>query len=272
MLNLTELQHWFGRAVIRLQLDPRDLQEAVTDAGQLNAEQRLGIYAEGYRLRLLECMRAEYACLCAILGPALFDQFALGYLNARPSESHTLFDLGAGFPAFLRATRPAPEAGAAPLPAQLYMPEQLAELERCRVMSIRGLGTEQSRAESPDASQLLMQPGWCFELPDTSFVTAADFDFVPCVEAVEKGESVAFPMLKSQCLLVYRHAYRVRLMELQPWQAEFMHSCNGVEGWSEPCSQLSERLQMPAGELISRLVTWLPGLLGSGALTAALAD
>lgn len=75
-------------------------------AGQLPVTQRLGIYAGGYRQRLLECMRASFPLLQAALGESLFDRFALDYLDAQPSQSYTLHDLGQGFANHLQATRP----------------------------------------------------------------------------------------------------------------------------------------------------------------------
>lgn len=75
-------------------------------AGHLPVEARLAIYAGGYRLRLLECMRAAFPLLQSALGDALFDRFALGYLDAHPSQSYTLHHLGAGFADHLEQTRP----------------------------------------------------------------------------------------------------------------------------------------------------------------------
>ncbi len=262
MLNLTELQHWFGLAVIRRELDPDLLHQTVVGTEQLSAQQRMGIYAEGYRLRLLECMRAEYSCLYALLGESMFDPFAMEYLAARPSNSHTLFELGRDFPAFLTATRPAVND-----PEQLRgmkMPEQLAQLERYRVMSIRGKGTERTSIEALDASLLLFQPDWVFQLADTSFVFDSDFDFVPCIDALDQQKTIPFPSYRPQSLLVYRYGYRIRLQRLEPWQAAFLQGCDGQAYWQQVQRQVADQCQLDSGELMARLITWLPEAVQKG--------
>ncbi len=265
MQKLNELQHWFGHAVIRRELDYDTLLETIVDNEQLSAEHRLGVYAEGYQLRLLECMRAEYACLDALLSRELFDRFALNYLNARPSTSYTLFDLGGEFALFLANTRP-------PVPEEdeqqiaMKMPEQLAQLERYRVMSIRGKGSERSEIPPLDATMLLFQPNYLFKRTDTSFVMETDFDFAPVIEAVENDQQPDFPEQKSQHLLIYRQGYRVKLMPLEPWKALFLQSCDGHYPWQAQQHLVSEQLQLSGGDLLSQLMTWLPQMVSMGVL------
>src|SRR5262249_40950505 len=66
---------------------------------------RLNIYATGYVMRLLECLRADFPALRHLMGDALFDFFAKSYIWTHPSSSPSLFDLGAGFPDFLGQTQ-----------------------------------------------------------------------------------------------------------------------------------------------------------------------
>lgn len=265
MQNLNELQHWFGRAIIRRQLDIDTLNDIVVDNEQLSAERRLGVYAQGYQLRLLECMRAEYSCLDALLGRALFDQFALNYLNSRPSTSYTLFDLGGGFPEFLAATRPEVQDRAQQ--QGMLLPEQLAQLERYRVLSIRGKGAEQNKNTPLDASMLLFQSDIIFQLTDTSFVMNCDFDFTPCIDAVDNETEVPFPELEAQALLVYRQGYRVRLKVLESWQAAFLQGCDGKMDWKLMHTLVSDRQQLASGDLMAQLVTWLPEVVHMGVLS-----
>ncbi|MBB6170962.1 hypothetical protein HNR23_001022 [Nocardiopsis mwathae] len=81
----------------------------VTASATLTARYRLAIYQQGYRARLVECMRAHYPVLHRLLGDEVFDAFAMEYLRGRPSRSHTLHALGAEFADFLRETRPEAE-------------------------------------------------------------------------------------------------------------------------------------------------------------------
>lgn len=66
---------------------------------------RLAIYANGYWLRLIECLQSDYPALSRLLGPELFAFFARAYLSKHPSRSPTLHALGARFPHFLRTSQ-----------------------------------------------------------------------------------------------------------------------------------------------------------------------
>ena len=83
-----------------------DVGDAVRGSNRLSAEDRLEIYARGYLMRLLECLRAEFPILRALVGDQVFDMFATSYVWGRPPRSCSLYDLGAGFAAFLEDTRP----------------------------------------------------------------------------------------------------------------------------------------------------------------------
>lgn len=103
-MSLSTQQAWLWQAILAGGAHDAD---AIVHADGLPPQARLGIYAGGYRLRLLECMRAAFPLLQAALGERLFDAFALDYIATHPSRSHTLHALGAGFATHLGATRPA---------------------------------------------------------------------------------------------------------------------------------------------------------------------
>ncbi|WP_052682203.1 HvfC/BufC N-terminal domain-containing protein [Saccharothrix sp. ST-888] len=105
--TLADTQHWLQRAILDpARPEPQAVGAVLTDSATLSAHQRLDIYRRGYRLRLLETMRGLHPGLRALLGPELFDDFALDYLDARPSHSYTLFHLDARFAEHLAAHRP----------------------------------------------------------------------------------------------------------------------------------------------------------------------
>jgi hypothetical protein len=84
-----------------------EVDDVVAPSPTLTAEARFDLYRRGYRLRLLECLRAMHPALRHALGDDLFDGFALDYLAVHPSTSYTLARLDEGFAAHLEATRPA---------------------------------------------------------------------------------------------------------------------------------------------------------------------
>ncbi len=98
-----------------VRLDRGELEQLVRRSSRLTAEQRLGIYANAYYARLLECLREGFPVLTQALGAEVFDGFAFDYLQRHPSRSYTLNRLAESFPRFLEETRPdrPPAAGPA---------------------------------------------------------------------------------------------------------------------------------------------------------------
>ncbi len=89
-----------------IDVGPGEAEMVVTRSRALTAVERLAIYGYAYYARLLECLREEFPVLEHALAQEVFDAFAVGYLQAYPSRSYTLFQLGANFPRYLAETRP----------------------------------------------------------------------------------------------------------------------------------------------------------------------
>src|SRR5436305_12582395 len=107
----------------------RGAREHVHGDNRLTAEDRIQIYARGYRQRLIECLEREYPLLAALAGPTAFGLFAQGYIAARPSRSTTLYDFGSRFPAWLDASRPPSGAEADGATPPALAPKELAKAE-----------------------------------------------------------------------------------------------------------------------------------------------
>jgi len=86
-------------------LDLASLDGVIAPSRALNSAQRLEIYVDAYFARLMECLAEEFAATRYAVGQDLFDALAFGYLQAFPSRSYTLHDLGGSFPNYLRDTR-----------------------------------------------------------------------------------------------------------------------------------------------------------------------
>ncbi len=78
----------------------------VMDAGQISASQRLGIYATGYRLRLIEALQTDYPVVQALVGEGRFDVLARSYIAAHPSRHPNLRWYGGAFAAHLHRQVP----------------------------------------------------------------------------------------------------------------------------------------------------------------------
>jgi hypothetical protein len=120
--DLNTVQRWFQAVVSHpggvgggveaeeaqklMRLRRSELEKVIRRSKNLTAEERLGIYANAYYARLLECLRESFPVLCRALGRELFDEFAFDFLQKYPSTSYTLSRLGDRFADFLEETRP----------------------------------------------------------------------------------------------------------------------------------------------------------------------
>jgi hypothetical protein len=92
-------------------LTPEDVERLILPSRQMSGLERLGIYADAYHARLVECFHEEFPALRHALGEETFDAFVFGFLQTYPSRSYTLGHLSAAFPGFLAETRPPGDDG-----------------------------------------------------------------------------------------------------------------------------------------------------------------
>ena len=266
-LNLNQLQQWIAGQLLENNLSDTRIQHEIKSSYVLSAEKRLHIYQAGYKLRLLECMKAEFAVLHTFLGNDLFELFSLGYIQQYPSQSYTLYDLGRHFPAFLSQTKPPMNAVPPEQQKGLVIPEQLAQLEHYRAMSTRGTGCEQITKQTMSELDLLMgNPLPQCTLPDTSFILHCDFDLLGYVNIADQGETPDFPTPEPQQLLIYRHHYRVNMVKLETWQALFIQAIKEQSALS--LQQIAQQAKLTTGELLAKLSLWLPTAIELSYLTS----
>src|SRR5215831_15596673 len=224
--SLAQLQTWF-QAVMS---SPAPLEYAIAAARRVHGmdEQALKppapeesplpglqIYARGYWLRLLECLRADYPGLAKMLGDDLFNFFARSYLQSNPSTSPTLYDLGAGLPAFLERTQPkdTPEDER----IQMRFVLDLARVERAVAEVTRGKGLEGMPAScAPDllaylkAADTVVRPSPCLRLLRLSF------PLKPFLQAIHQArEDVEIPAETPTVIALSRVNYRIQMAELK---------------------------------------------------------
>lgn len=82
----------------------QDLERIVLPSKQLDAGERLGIYAHMYYARLIEVMEGEYPTTRRILGPDAFSAACRRFVAKYPSRTRTLNALSVKFPDFLART------------------------------------------------------------------------------------------------------------------------------------------------------------------------
>ncbi len=205
---------------------PDEVESVITRSHALNSIERLQIYGNAYIARLLDVMAGEFPALQQSLGDDLFAAFAMDYLQAHPSRSYTLADLGEQFPAWLRETRSPREEGS-PGPDWADWMADLAALERDYSEVFDGPGVENDALLTPDDllaipqeqwPQLRLQPVVCLRLRSYRF---------PVHEyksAITRGEeNPAIPSPEPVHLAISRIEYRVRRWQLEPLESALLH-------------------------------------------------
>jgi hypothetical protein len=100
--RLTTLQGSFQQYLLTLGGDMAE--QVVSDA--LDAATRLRIYADAYRLRLLEALETDFVALRAALGCEEFDRMGRAYIDANPSDHYSVRYFGRHLSRFLAETEP----------------------------------------------------------------------------------------------------------------------------------------------------------------------
>jgi hypothetical protein len=261
--GLRDAQVWLTRRILAPAAGDGRAAAMIRDDYGASAEQRLAIYAGGYLQRLLECLRAEFAALRALVGDQVFDLFARGYLAAFPSRSYSLYDLGAGFPGYLEATLP---TAAEPLDR---LPCELARLERARVESHRAAGPETDPG-GLDAVDLFMTPGARVRIPETVRLLRASFAVADVLEAVGRGGQPDAPEARPVLYAVARSHYRVRVHALPPGPFGFLEACAGGGDVQAAMAAAALASAQPIGSLWADLLAWAPWAIEAGLLARAI--
>src|SRR5260370_38876226 len=100
--------------------EPSSIAEAIADAPPLSVADRLGIYRNAYRVRLIEALDDTYPVLHALLGDEVFVALGEKFVSAHPSVHRSIRWYGAELSEFLSLCPPYPEQ---PILAELALLE-----------------------------------------------------------------------------------------------------------------------------------------------------
>ena len=193
-----------------------DIEQVVSRSQALTSIERLEVYGNSYFARLLECLTAEFPAVIHAVGEEVFGGFAFGYLQAYPSTSYTLADLGRQFPQYLEEIRPDREDNEAPdweVPDWADFVIDLAKLERTYGEVFDAPGVEGEPLLSPDDLQAIPPEQWPLaKLQPVPCLRLATFRF-PVHEyatAVRHETDAAPPAAEPIHLVITRRDYIVR--------------------------------------------------------------
>lgn len=215
---------------------------------------RLNIYAEGYWLRLLACLHADYPALLRLLGEPLFEFFARGYLHHHPSTSPSLYDLGAAFPRFLRRSQTGGPA------ARHRFPLELAALERAFTEALRSPGLEDEPPPVPlDPTLLLAGQSGTVGLPATTRLVALSHPLSAFRPWLAGESPPGLPETGRDYAAVRRHRHHVTWERLADWQFfALRHAARQPRPRLDCARAAARRTGRPLPEVQALLAFWLP--------------
>jgi hypothetical protein len=103
MSALLKLENDFKDCVLGSTLD---MQGQVVGNAKAAADERIHVYVEGYRLRLLEVLQDNFTGLHGLLGDEQFDAMGRAYIDAHPSTHPSVRWFSQHLPEFLRRNEP----------------------------------------------------------------------------------------------------------------------------------------------------------------------
>jgi hypothetical protein len=272
MSELANLQRWLTSIIIKPgmlkdkihladQTYKLDNRAVIRSSVSMSSGQKIGIYARGYVLRLMECMEAEYPAVQYLLGDNLFNTFAKAYLLQVPSTSPDLYDLGKNFPAFLKASQPKGADDA----SIFDLPVELATLERTLAETSRSKGLEGQENNSVIDDQMLFLFGTAnFHTSPCLTLLELQFPLVDFVKAVQHGEAADTPEKKQSYLAISRKNYTVNMHGLEAWQWYFLQSLQITDDYMQAVEAASQASAIPQDTVMADLMLWLPVALSFG--------
>ena len=217
--SLHDLQRWMQQALIFPQhAAGEQIQQIVASSSRLSGAEQLAIYQRSYQNRLLQCMREQFPALCHALGADLLTDFAREYLQTYPSVSHSLYDLGRRFPAYLEETRPDREEIGNQRESWIDFMVDLAQFE-CDIFAMFDAPGQEGKpfanVDSPD-SQLRSQP--CLALGDYRFPVAWYY------HEVRQNHDPPFPPQQRSPVALVRKDYLTHTFPLTVVQYTFLEA------------------------------------------------
>jgi hypothetical protein len=88
--GLAAQQVWLESAILGPRPGAAEVEARLTGSRRMTAEERLEVYRQGYRARLVECLADDYPAVKDLLGDDGFDSLASSYVEKFPSHSPSL--------------------------------------------------------------------------------------------------------------------------------------------------------------------------------------
>ncbi|MGH8656437.1 MAG: DNA-binding domain-containing protein [Gammaproteobacteria bacterium] len=255
MIGLQELQASFRRS---LQTGDNAIASHLAGSGQLAVSERLGIYQNAYRSRLVEALGKDYPVVQALFGEDAFTTVCHAYIDVHPSRSFSLRWLGQSMASFLSNTNYPP-----------YFPE-LARFEWALVEAFDA--ADVVVAKEPDLTPIAPQewPALKLRFHPSMQRLSCHWNILALWRAVRDKTPPPDPISLPQPLahLVWREHLTTRYRTLEADETDAMEGAASGDSFAALCERLT---RWHADEAVPlRAVSLLQRWLGEGLISKIL--
>lgn len=258
MNSLEDIQNWMQTALVsRGDLDEKlrlayessglKIEELIEMKRGVSLYERFDIYASGYVLRLLECLRADFPKLLEFMGDSLFDTFAKAYIITIPSKSWSLYHLGENFSKFLDETRPNNN----PL---FKLPSELAKIERMEVEALQNRGVENTLQKEHLNILGSLDKNLKIKRVECAKVLELEFDLYDFYFHIKPLQNSPILEEKKSYLCITRVNYIVKVKRLEYWEYIFLKECKDEILLDDAIFRCSKITKIPQTTLKAKLL------------------
>lgn len=219
---------------------------------QLSASALLGIYIEGYRIRLSQVVRSDYPCLAHYLGEARMNGLVADYVEKTPSRSYNLDHYSFSFRPFVAQ---ACEDEAAHALAELE--GAIAEvfmLPESAPMDFDNFG-------NPDAESLGRMS---FALRPAGRLIRLAYDAEGYLQAYKKSEARKDIQKRPSLLYLYRHDNEVKRQPLEEAEYQVLSALGHGKSFNAALETALASHACDTAVLAEKIMVWLPKWIGQG--------
>lgn len=220
--------------------------------GTGNVEERLAIYRNAYRGRLVEALRLNFPVLRLAMGDADFEAMAFAFIAAHPSRRRSIRWFGEHLETFLRA-----EPAWLPHPALL----DLARLEWAMSLAFDAADDTPMTAEALRGLDAAAWPELRFRLHPSVHLLTLDWAVEPILAALTADESAEpeAPDERPHTTLVWRLGLGPRWRELGEDEAAALRAVQAGRLFAGLCEVLAEHVTADdaANRAVAMLGRWL---------------
>jgi len=229
--GVAEVQEWFQSYV----LERRPvIENAVVADAKADAPERLKVYAEAYRSRLLEVLGKDYPALRAMLGEAEFHRLGSAYIDAHPSSTPSVRWFGRHLARYLKQEAPR-RAVLSELAAFEWAQGEVFDAPDATVLSVEDIA--RIPASAWPGLRLVLHPA------------QRRLDLVWNVPAIAQAVAAAAKPPRPTAgparvvWLLWRHVLDIRWRSLEPGEADALDAAHRGATFGEICERIGARIE-----------------------------